>query len=118
MLSKQQKTIAAQLMRASAIERLSRMGAPVKPEGKAKISYLAKLVNQYAGLPFTEDPMDMIRAFATEKELAAVPSRELNGMRQPAYKMPPAFVIAAERARACQPPMMSVCGLREGWDGL
>jgi len=117
MLSKRQKNIADQLVRATAVERLSQIGAPLKAGARPTINYLAKLVNRHAGLDFTHDPMDMIRSFASERPSGAVPGREINAMRQPPMEYPPAFIVAAQRAREAQPPMMSMCGRLEGWDG-
>src|SRR5690606_26897865 len=93
MLSKRQKNIADQLVRATAVERLSQIGAPLKAGARPTINYLAKLVNRHAGLDFTHDPMDMIRSFVSERPSGAVPGREINAMRQPPMEYPPAFIV-------------------------
>lgn len=116
MLSKRQKHIADQLVRATAVERLSQIGAPLKAGARPTINYLAKLVNRHAGLDFTHDPMDMIRSFVSERPSGAVPGRQINAMRQPPMEYTPDFIVAAQRAREAQPPMMSMCGRLEGWD--
>ncbi|OZI21735.1 hypothetical protein CAL18_12485 [Bordetella genomosp. 7] len=110
MLTKRQKELADRATRQAVIELLRREGIRVAKFG-ASASRLAKLVNQHLGVEYTDDPMDMLQAAVEGRAVDAVPSRDIRAIDQPEYKLRGWPQMAAERARACQPPMMSMCGL-------
>lgn len=117
MLTKRQKELADRATRQAVIELLRYEGIRVAKFG-ASAARLAKLVNQHLGVEYTDDPMDMLQAAVEGRSVDAVPSRDIRAIDQPEYKLRGWLATAAQRARACQPPMLTMCGIREGWDGL
>src|SRR3546814_19283607 len=111
MLGKYEKLKATQAVRIAAREKLVEMGVTKTPSNR--VDALARMVSEISGIPLGHDPQDVLRKFVMDRPKDAVPSREINAMRQHPLEYAPALIVAANRARAVSPPMLRLSGRRE-----